>query len=97
MLNSVQHEILNAHKYKNIKIFSFLGSDKLRMLFSRLINIKIPTIFGILTFISRKKSCSVELNMKKSFITSGPGLILDDVSHCVFAVHPYVLNLTVSS
>ena len=35
MLNSVEHEILNAHKYKTIKKFSFLGSDKPRMLFSR--------------------------------------------------------------
>ena len=39
MLNSaehVEHEILNAHKYKNIEKFgSFLGSDKPRMLFSR--------------------------------------------------------------
>ena len=33
MLNSVEHEILNAHKYKNIKKVSFLlGSDKPTML-----------------------------------------------------------------
>ena len=30
------------------------------------------TIVGISTFMSRKKSCSTELSMKKSFITSGP-------------------------
>ena len=55
MLNSVEHEILNAHKYKNIKKFSFfLGSDKPRMLFFLLINVKMPTIVGILTFLSRK-------------------------------------------
>ena len=31
----VEHEILNANKYKNIKKFGFfLGSDKPRMLFS---------------------------------------------------------------
>ena len=35
MLNSVEHEILNAHKYKNVKNFGFLGSDKPRMLFFR--------------------------------------------------------------
>ena len=66
MLNSVEHEILNAHKYKNIKKFGlFLGSDKPRMLFFMLINVKMATIVGILTFMSRKNSCSVELSMKK--------------------------------
>ena len=55
MLNSVEHEILNAHKYKNIKKFGFfLGSDKPRMLFFVLINVKMPTAVGILTFMSRK-------------------------------------------
>ena len=47
MLNSVEHEILNAHKYKDIKTFSiFLGSDKPRMLFFLFINVKMPTIVG---------------------------------------------------
>ena len=47
MLNSVEHEILNAHKYKNIKNSSFFpDSDKPRMLFFLLINVKIPTIVG---------------------------------------------------
>ena len=51
-----EHEILNAHKYKTIKKFSFFsGSDKFRMLFFLLINVKMPTIVGILTFMSRKK------------------------------------------
>ena len=73
MLNSVEHEILNAHKYKNIKKFSFFSdSDKPRMLFFLLINVKMPTIVGILTFMGRKNSCSIELSMKKSFVTSGP-------------------------
>ena len=27
MLNSAEHEILNAHKYKNIKKFSFLQAE----------------------------------------------------------------------
>ena len=40
MLSSVEHEILNVHKYINIKEFSFfLGSDKHRMLFLLLINV----------------------------------------------------------
>ena len=55
MLNSVKHEILNVHKYKkNIKKFSFLGSNKSTILFFPLINVKMPTFVGILTFISRK-------------------------------------------
>ena len=55
MLNSAQHEILNAHKYENIKKFSFFSrSDKSRMLFFMLINVKMPTIVGILRFMSTK-------------------------------------------
>ena len=55
MLNSVEHESLNAHKYKNIKKFGFfLGSDKPRMLVFPLINVKMASTVGILTFMSRK-------------------------------------------
>ena len=54
MLNSVEHEILNAHKYKNIKNFGFLGSVKPRMVFFPLIRVKMPTIVGILTLMSGK-------------------------------------------
>ena len=39
MLSSVEHEILNAHKYKNIEKLGFLlGSDKPGMLFFMLMN-----------------------------------------------------------
>ena len=51
MLNSAEHELLNAYMYKNIK----KGSDKPRMLFFLLINVKIPEVVGILAFMSRKK------------------------------------------
>ena len=44
---------------------AFLGSEKPRVLFFPLINVKMPTIVGILTFMSRKNSWSVELSMKK--------------------------------
>ena len=54
MLISVEFDILNAHKYKNIKKFSFLSSYKPRLLFSTLINVKNAKIVGILTFVSRK-------------------------------------------
>ena len=33
---------------------AFVGSDKPRMLFFMLMNVKMPTIVGILTFISRR-------------------------------------------
>ena len=46
MLSSVEHEILNAHKYQEIQLL--LGSDKHRMLFFLLINVKMPTTVGIL-------------------------------------------------
>ena len=46
MLNSAEHENLNAHKYKKFQeILLFLGSDKPRMLFFKLINVKMPTIY----------------------------------------------------
>ena len=37
------------------------------MLFLLIVNVKMPTIVGILTFMSRKKSCSAELSMKKLY------------------------------
>ena len=58
MLHKVEYEILIAQKYKNLSRKSaFLGSDKPRMLFVPLINVKMPTIAGILTFMSRKMLC----------------------------------------
>ena len=44
------------------------------MLFFLLRNIEMPTYVGILTFMSRKISCSAELSMNSFFITSVPGL-----------------------
>ena len=50
MLSSGEHEILNAHKYKNMKETQlFSGSDKPIMLFFLLINVDMPTTVGILT------------------------------------------------
>ena len=57
ILNSAEHEILNSQKFKkDQEIRLFLGPDKPRMLFSPLINVKMPTFVGILTFMSRKNS-----------------------------------------
>ena len=52
----VEHEILNARKFWKQEIQLFSCSDKMRMIFFLLINVKMPTIFGILTFMSRKNS-----------------------------------------
>ena len=59
--NSAEHEIRMLIGIKTIKKLSnfqahqqFSGSDKPRMLFFMLINIKLPTIVGILSFMSRK-------------------------------------------
>ena len=51
MLNPTEHEYLNAHKYKSIKKFSIFQA---RMLIFLFINVKMPIIVGILTFMSRK-------------------------------------------
>ena len=57
MLNSVAHKILNADNYENIKKFgSFLAQISLERYFSPLINVKMLTVVGILTFMSRKNS-----------------------------------------
>ena len=53
-LFSCSTEILNAHKSKISRNSAFLGSDKPRMLFSPFLNVKMPTIVGILTFVCRK-------------------------------------------
>ena len=55
MLNSIEHKILIAHKYENQEIQHFSGSDKPRMLFFLFMNVKMPTIVGILTFMGRIK------------------------------------------
>ena len=77
MLNSAEHEILNANKYINIMIFCccfFQAQKSLECYFVLLINVKMPTVVGILTFTSKKNftACSAELSVKKNCITSGP-------------------------
>ena len=43
------------------------------VVFIMLINVKMPTIVGILTFMSRIKFMLSRVEHEKSFITSGPG------------------------
>ena len=46
-----------------------LGSENPGMLFFMLMNVKMPTLVGILTFMGRKVPCSAELSM--NFLTPG--------------------------
>ena len=62
--------MLISIKYQEIRLI--LGSDKHRMLFFLLINVKMPTIVGILTFLSRKNFIFSSFEHIKSFITFGP-------------------------
>ena len=62
VLNSVEHEILNAHKYKNIKKFGLFDAQlSLECYFSRsyMLNSrpdKWPSVGNLKTFFSRKRS-----------------------------------------
>ena len=59
-------KFLSAYKYKDIKKFGFFRAQtSLECYFSPLINVKKPTIVGILTFMRMKKFMSVELSMTK--------------------------------
>ena len=51
-----------------------------------LINVKMPTIVGILTFMSRKNCMLNSVEHEKSFITSGPGY-MSSPGAPVFAHH----------
>ena len=68
---SIKFEMLIS--VKNIKKFSFFQAQiSLESIFL-LINVKMPTTVGILTFISRKNFMLSGVEHEKSFITSGPG------------------------
>ena len=73
MLNSVENEIVPfiKIKYQQIKLF-FLQSIAEHDIFLP-INIKMPTIVGILIFISRKIYIFNSVEHEKSFIKWGPG------------------------
>ena len=53
MLNVAKHEILKTHWKKNTKKFSsFQAQISLECCFYLLINVKLPTIVGMLSFLS---------------------------------------------
>ena len=66
MLNSAENKTCSAYiqKINANNLYFFSCKAELNMKFFVLINIKMPTIVGILIFISTKNSCSTELSMK---------------------------------
>ena len=54
MFNETEHEILTIHKTEIVKNIDFFPAlTHVNVVFILLINVKMPTIVGILTFISR--------------------------------------------
>ena len=64
MLNSTEHEISTTHKktlqYRQMK--KFLALSLLDVVFIMLIDVKMPTIVGILTFMSRINQVRAQLS-----------------------------------
>ena len=77
MLNSTEHEILNAQKYKISRNSAFSGSDKPIMLFFLLINVEMPTVVNILTFMNRKNF--MLSSAENDFFTTS-GLVLESIN-----------------
>ena len=73
MLNSAEHEIYAAHKYQNSQHFQGLIS-KASHLFILLTNVKMPTILGILTIVSRIDFMLSGVEHENCFISSELGL-----------------------
>ena len=75
MLNSTEDEISTAHKnYYTNKIKEFFALSLSDAVFRMLVNVKMPTIVGILTFMSRINFVLSWVELEKSLITSGPRL-----------------------
>ena len=68
-------------KNKCWKITTFLAFNLTHVAFIMLINVKMPTIVGILTFMSMINFMLSWVEHEKSFITSGPGLLMTDSYH----------------
>ena len=58
MLNSTETEISTAHKTKYQYMNEFLALSLSDVVIIMLINVKVPTIVDILTFMSRMNLCS---------------------------------------
>ena len=64
MLNSAEHEIIDANKSQITNNAKFCLAKQLSMKISLLINMKMPTM-AFLYLLAEKISCSAELSMKK--------------------------------
>ena len=53
VLNSAEHEIYIAHKYQIAKVNEISGLNHKSQSLILLLNVKMPIIVGILTFVSR--------------------------------------------
>ena len=98
MLNSAEHEISKANKYKNFNKFTFSsGSFKHRMLFFRLINVNMRSVVGILTFMSMEFLWNDRILLTIRKIASHSSIDLSDAGEvCPWLPFP-VHRLTISS
>ena len=71
MLNSTEHDISTAlKKTKKLKIKTFLAFKLSKVLFIVLINVKMPKIVGILTFMSMINFIAQLLNKNTKYKTN---------------------------
>ena len=74
VLNSTEHDIIShMKKTQMLKTMPFLALKLLKNAFILLINVKMPTIVGILTFMSRINFKFSGVEHEKSCLTSRPG------------------------
>ena len=66
---------------------AFLGLDRYRILFFPLINVKMPTIIGILTFICRKNFMLSGVEHKKKFYNFGAEMQTNTTEYNVYYVN----------
>ena len=70
MLNSTEHEISTAQNLRCQQIKKYLALSLSDVVFIMLINVKMPTIVGILVFMSRINFVLSSVEHENSFITS---------------------------
>ena len=92
---STKFQLLIKTKYRQIK--KCLALSLSDVVFIVLINVKMPAIIGILTFMSRINLCSAELSTE-CFITSGPAKAMASLSICAaHSPEPTLLDNTIST
>ena len=71
LISSTKFQLLISTKIPTKKFLALSLSD---VVFIMLINVKMPTIVGVLTFMSKINFVPSGVEYEKSFITLGPGL-----------------------